>query len=55
MPTERAILRSNPGTWSLKIKALSMMTPKYLALLTKFTGNPLLVKLRWGFVLEIVC
>ena len=48
MPMERTTLLSNPVMWSLKLKSLSMITPKYLALLTTFSGDPLLVILRRG-------
>ena len=41
-----------PSNVILKIKIIE--TPKFLALLTTFTEDPLLVKLRWG-ICTLVC
>ena len=40
--------------WSLKLRSLSMITPKYLVQLKIFFGNPLLVKKRWR-ICFLVC
>ena len=55
IPTERATFPSNILMCCLKLRSLSIITPRYLALSTIFTGDPLLIKKRFGGIVTLVC